>query len=163
MRGALSSEDVVAGVCQGTDMSPAFALETLRASCQQMRFVADTVPQMVADLRARGLKVVIATDNMDTFQRWTVPSLRLGTLFDAILCSADLGALKEERDPDGQSRFFASYARAQGIGPGESLLLDDGEEEGFGAIIRQFGIDYQHIEPGKGLVPALQRLLVSLF
>ncbi len=161
MRGVLSSEEVIDGVCQGTAISPAFALEALRVSCQQMRPVSDAVPQMIADLRSRGLKVVIATDNMDTFPRWTVPSLRLGTLFDDMLCSSDLGALKEDADQDGQSRFFASYARAQGLGPGESLLVDDGEED-FGAVIRQFGIDYLHSEPGKGLVPALRGLLASL-
>ncbi|HLW00673.1 MAG TPA: hypothetical protein VKT82_18595 [Ktedonobacterales bacterium] len=161
MRGKLTSEGVLAGVCRGTDVDLAFALQTLQDSCRQMRFVADVIPDAVAALRAKGLRVVIATDNMDTFPRWTVPSLRLRALFDDILCSFDLGALKEDVDQDGRSRFFADYLRRQHIGWGESLLLDDGGED-FGAIIRRFGIDYQHIEPGKGLVPALQALIASL-
>jgi hypothetical protein len=161
MRGKLTSEDVLAEVCRGTDVDLAFALQTLQESCQQMRLVSEAVPQAVGALRAKGLKVVIATDNMDTFQRWTVPSLRLDTLFDDILCSFDLHALKDEVDQDGRSRFFGDYLQRQRIGWGESLLLDDGGAA-LGAAIRRFGIDYHHIEPGKGVLPALRALAASL-
>ena len=160
MRGAFTSEAVVQGVCRGTDLDPFFALQELQTSCQQMRLVSEAVPQYVADLRAKGLRVVIATDNMDTFHRWTVPGLRLHTLFDDMLNSWQLRALKEDVGQEGRSLFFADYLQAHGIGRGESLLLDDGDEA-FGRIIRQFGIDFQHIEPGKGVVPALQEILAS--
>ena len=82
-------------------------------------------------------------------------------MFDAILSSYELRALKEDKDQAGQSLFFSNYLQEHSIGPGESLLLDDGDDT-FGNIIRQFGIDYQHIEPGRGLVPALQTLIASL-
>lgn len=160
MRGALTCEEVLADVCRGTDVDLPFALRALQESCSQMRLVSEAIPHAVAALRARGLRVVIATDNMDTFQRWTVPSLGLGALFDDILCSFDLRALKEDVDQDGRSRFFADYLQRQRIGWGESLLLDDGDEA-FGAVIRRFGIEYSHIEPGKGLMPALQALAAS--
>ena len=161
MRGQYTSEDVLAGVCDSAGIQPTSALQALQASCQQMRLVSEAIPHYVAGLRAKGLKVVIATDNMDTFQRWTVPSLRLDELFDDILCSFTQRALKEDVDQDGHSRFFADYLQRQHIGWGESLLLDDGGDD-FGAVIRRFGIEYQHIEPGKGLVPALQALAASL-
>ena len=162
MRGQLTSEEVVGTVCHGTGYDSVFVLHALRSSCQQMRLVSDVIPQLVADLRSKGLQIVIATDNMDSFQRWTVPSLGLHTMFDNILSSWRLQALKEDRDEDGRSRFFADYLHTHQIGPGQSLLLDDGDEE-FGNIIRRFGIEYQHIEPGRGLVPALQELAASLF
>lgn len=161
MRGDLTSEEVIAGVCRGTDVDPAFALQELQASCQQMRLVSDAVPDSVARLQAKGMKVVIATDNMDTFHRWTVPSLRLRMLFDDILSSFELRALKGDADRDGRSRFFTDYLQAHAIGRGESLLLDDGDEA-FGNIIRQFGIEYHHIEPATGLPAALQALAASL-
>ncbi len=157
MRGQFTSEEVLTGVCRGADLDLAFALEELRRSCQQMRLVSDAIPDYIAGLRARGLRVVIATDNMDTFQRWTVPALGLRTLFDDILCSYELRALKEDADQHGQIRFFADYLQAHNIGPGESLLLDDGDET-FCDIIRRFGIDYWHIAPWKGLPAALQAL-----
>jgi hypothetical protein len=106
--------------------------------------------------------VVIATDNMDTFHRWTVPGLRLHTLFDDVLNSWQLRALKEDVGQDGRSLFFANYLRAHGIGRGESLLLDDCDERS-AKTIRQYGVDCQHIEPGKGLAPALRELLASSF
>ena len=136
------------------------ALQTLQASCQQMRLVSDAIPDLMTRLRTYGLRIVIATDNMDTFHRWTVPSLRLHTLFDDILSSWQQRALKADKDDDGRSRFFAGYLQAYQIGRGQSLLLDDGDED-VGNIIRQFGIDYQHVEPGRGLVPALQALVAS--
>ena len=161
LRGHLTSEEVIADICQGTDFDAGFVLQELIVSCQRMSLVAETIPASIARLRAKGMRVVIATDNVDTFHRWTAPSLGLYDIFDGILNSHQLQALKEDRDQAGQSLFFSNYLQAQQIGPGESLLLDDGEEH-FGNIIRQFGIDYQHIEPGRGLVPALQTLLASV-
>lgn len=161
MRGAFTCEEVIVGICRGTEIDPVFALHALRSSCQQMRLVSEAIPHCIRDLQAKGLRVVIATDNMDTFHRWTVPSLHVDALFDDILSSWRLGALKEERGQDGQSLFFARYLLAHQIGRGESLLLDDGDEQ-FGTIMRQFGIDYHHIEPGKGLLPALQEIRTSL-
>lgn len=161
LRGQFTSEEVIADICQGTDFEPTLVLQELIVSCRRMALVAETIPAYVANLRAKGIRVVIATDNVDTFHRWTVPSLRLYDMFDGILSSYELRALKEDKDQAGQSLFFSNYLQAHSIGPGESLLLDDGDEQ-FGNIIRQFGIDFQHIEPGHGLVPALQTLIASL-
>ena len=161
LRGALTSEEVIANVCQGTAFDQALVLAELIVSCQQMRLASEAIPALLSRLRAKGLKVVIATDNMDTFQRWTVPSLRLYELVDDILSSFELQALKMDTDEHGQSRFFADYLHSHAVGWGESLLLDDGGDE-YGNVIRQFGIDYQHIEPGRGLVPALELMLDAL-
>lgn len=161
LRGQFTSEEVIADICQGTDFEPTLVLQELMVSCRRMKLAAETIPTSIASLRAKGIQVVIATDNVDTFHRWTVPSLRLYDMFDGILSSYELRALKEDKDQAGQSLFFSNYLQDHHIGPGESLLLDDGDEQ-FGNIIRQFGIDYQHIEPGRGLVPALQTFIASL-
>ncbi|GHO68388.1 hypothetical protein KSC_072800 [Ktedonobacter sp. SOSP1-52] len=161
MRGELTSEDIVHILCQEQKLDPGIVLHELMVSCQRMQFVSQEVPHYVSNLRAKGIQVVIATDNMDTFQRWTVPNLQLDTLFDAILCSSDLRSLKADRNHDGSSLFFAEYLRKHHVEHGESLLLDDGDEE-FGQVIRRFGIHYQQIAPGVGLVPALQTLLDAL-
>jgi FMN phosphatase YigB (HAD superfamily) len=83
------------------------------------------IPEMIAQLRAKGLKVVLATDNMDTFHRWTVPSLQLMSLFDDILSSFQLKALKSDCGAEGRSLFFAHYLQTHSIHRGESLVLDD--------------------------------------
>lgn len=161
MRGVLTSEEVVDVVCQKTQLNPSSVLSELMLSCRQMQFVSPAIPQYISDLRAKGVTIVVATDNMDTFVRWTVPSLRLEMVFDDILCSSEVQGLKSDVDEAGRSVFFANYLHDHHIGRGESLLLDDGEEH-FGNIIRQFGIEYQHVEPKVGLVPALQAVLKSL-
>jgi hypothetical protein len=160
MRGKLTSEDVLADICRGTNVDLMYVLQTLQDRCQQMRLVSEAIPRMVAALRAKGLRVVIATDNMDAFPRWTIPSPRRARCSMIFLCSFEQRALKRDVDQDGCSRFFADYWQRHHISWGESLLLDDGCKD-FGASTRRLGIDCQHIEPGRGLVPAQQALLAS--
>ncbi|GHO83738.1 hypothetical protein [Dictyobacter formicarum] len=162
MRGKLTSEDIVAALCQqNTALDPQMLLAELELSCRQMQFVSPQVPTYVARLQARGIKVVIATDNMDTFTRWTVPALQLRSLFDDVLNSYDLQGLKADIDSTGRSVFFDAYLQDQQLRYGESVLIDDGDEE-FGQVIRSFGIDYRHIQPRVGLVSELQKLLAAL-
>ncbi|GCE22648.1 hypothetical protein [Dictyobacter kobayashii] len=129
MRGKLTSEDVVAAVCQQhVDLDPEMLLAELELSCSRMQFVSPQVPTYVSRLRARGIKVVVATDNMDTFTRWTTPALQLHTLFDDVLNSYDLQGLKADVDASGHSVFFDAYLQKQQIAYGESVLIDDGDE-----------------------------------
>lgn len=152
MRGALTSEEVVRTVASATGIDYEVALDSLIASCQRM-IVPAAVFEAIASLRKQGIKVVIATDNMDTFWRWTVPSLGLEQRFDAILSSAERKALKWDVDRAGRSLFFGDFLAREGIGPGEGVLLDDSAEaEGH---IRGFGIDYLHIASPRGLLVAL--------
>jgi FMN phosphatase YigB (HAD superfamily) len=157
MRGALTSEVVLRLIACDANVAYDVALNELIASCRGMVLVAEEVLDLVGFLRAQGTKVVIATDNMDTFCRWTVPSLGLDRHFDAILCSAELRALKYDADGDGRSAFFQRFLAREGIGLGESILLDDGAE--IDARIRPFGIDVCRVTPASGLVGALRRLI----
>jgi phosphoserine phosphatase len=161
MRGELTSEEIIAPICQECGLDPQEVLHELMVSCQQMQFVSAEIPDLVAHIRRRGVKVVIATDNMDTFSRWTVPEMRLLEMFDGVLNSYDLKGLKYDRNEQGGSIFFDDFLQANGIKAGESLLIDDGNEQ-YGAIIQQFGVDYRRIEPGVGLLPALQEIVASL-
>jgi hypothetical protein len=161
MRGELTSEEIIAPVCQESGLDPQETLHELMISCQQMQFVSAEIPDLIAHIRERGIKVVVATDNMDTFSRWTVPEMRLLEMFDDVLNSYDLKGLKYDRNEQGGSIFFGDFLQANGIKAGESLLIDDGNEQ-YGAIIQQFGIDYRRIEPGVGLLPALQEIVASL-
>ena len=157
MRGQMTSEDVVAQVCKELRFEPEIMLKELVLSCQNMRLMSENTLNLVTSIRSRGIKVVIATDNMDTFQWWTVPSLGLNHYFDDILSSSELGALKGDTDEQGRSLFFIPYLKANAIGLGESLLLDDSDER-LGQIIRRTGIDYEHVEPG-ALDAMLERIL----
>lgn len=151
-RGALTSEEVIATVAATTGIDPAMALRELEASCRRMIIPAAALAA-VAALRTRGTFVAIATDNMDAFGRWTVPSLGLARQFDAILNSAELRTSKWECDEAGRSRFFRPFLDRAGIGPGESILLDDSVEGE--AHVAPFGIAYRRIAAPADLLSAL--------
>ncbi len=157
LRGALASEAVVRALAEAGGVAYAPALREFIVGCRRTALVSAEIPPLIAALRGRGVTVAIATDNTDAFARWTVPSLGLGRLVDAILCSSDLGAVKPDTDDCGRSLFFDAFLRRAGLGPGESVLLDDSPDAG--GRIAAFGIDYHRITPATGgLVPALRRL-----
>ncbi len=159
MRGHLECEKVVERLCRELRLDSEIILRELILSCQHMQLVSENTLNLVTVLRSKGIKVVISTDNMDTFHRWTVPSLRLDSYFDHILSSFELQALKADTDDQGRNLFFTSYLKSNAIGPGESVLLDDGDET-FGQVIRQAGIDYQRLKPGN-IDSGLQTILAS--
>jgi FMN phosphatase YigB (HAD superfamily) len=161
IHGKRTSEEIIAAVYQHPAFDPDFVLRELQDSCEKMQFVDPAIPAYLQSIRAHGIKVIIATDNMDTFSRWTVPGMRLSTLVDGWLNSADLKCTKTETDVLGQSLFFGPFLRANHIEAKESLLIDD-NDAAFGMRIERFGIDYISIEPGTGLKAELERILISL-
>src|SRR5579883_1405709 len=80
MRGELIAEEAVARVALQVGVDERFLLAELEESCRAMRFVSPLAPDLIGALRGAGFRVVLATDNMDTFTRWTVPALRLDDL-----------------------------------------------------------------------------------
>lgn len=125
MRGERSVEELLQRICLHHHFDYELILQELTVSCKAMQFVSPTIPRSLALLRAAGIRVAIATDNMDTFTRWTVPALKLHELVDDILNSFDLRALKSDLDSSGRSLFFANYLEKHALEPGESILLDD--------------------------------------
>lgn len=97
----------------------------LAESCRTMTLASDEFVPKIAQLRARGIKCVIATDNMDVFKRYTVPVLELDKHFDDILVSCDQGALKFDVGADGSLSFFDSYFAKHNLSYIDALLLDD--------------------------------------
>jgi FMN phosphatase YigB (HAD superfamily) len=125
MRGAWTSEQIMTLVSHDTQLDFDFVFAEFVRSCQSMQFIDPTVPSLVAELRRRGLRVIIATDNMDSFSRFTAPAMGLPGLFDDILNSFDLKALKEDFDAGGRSLFFDHYLLAHGLAPERCVLIDD--------------------------------------
>ncbi|MGN6483282.1 MAG: HAD family hydrolase, partial [Thermomicrobiales bacterium] len=110
MRGEMAAEDVIAVVAPMAGIDPDLALDGLAEHCASMPMVSAEVLPRVAQLRASGVRVGIATGNMDTFSRWTVPALGLDAVFDPILNSAELGALKADPlDAADGSPFFGAF------------------------------------------------------
>ena len=155
MRGGLSSVKVLQYL-EGVTGIPYTELESeLRYSSENMTFIDNTVIEKIQTLRAAGIKVVIATDNMDTFEHITVPSLRLTELFDGILVSSNRGALKNEVI-NGTNRFFDLYLHQKSLKEHDSVLIDDSIDT---KVVESLGIDFLHVNASYDLSRHLDNIL----
>ena len=77
MRGKTQSEKIVESISNDIEEDAAFIFSELKKSCEQMKFASERTLPLISELRRKGSKVLIATDNMDTFKRWTAPTLKL--------------------------------------------------------------------------------------
>lgn len=156
MRGELAAEEVLRIVAAEIDACEELLMSELIASCRAMRFIDPEAPALIKELRSQGKRVVLATDNMDTFGRWTVPSLRLERMFDDILCSYEMKCVKEDVDDQGCSLFFSPYLAQRKIAPVECVLLDD--SLGLGAIAEAMGMEYRPVCGETSLIAHLNEL-----
>ena len=157
--GRLSSEQIMQLLADHTGIPYEKVWQEFIAGFEYQSLVSDEILPMVELLRQRNIKVVIATDNMDCFNRWCVPALALDSHFDGVLNSFYIGHLKKEV-VGGRALFFHDYLQQQGIGPGESIIFDDSPN--LVHATRAAGIDYRQIEAGTGLLPELKRFCEGL-
>lgn len=153
MRGYVSAERIVREIARHTDLDYQYLMTALEKSCKSMTFIDAQVLDVIREKRERGMKVIIATDNMDTFTRWTVPSLKLNDHFDGILTSAKRSALKSEVSEEGVSLFFHHYLAQNAIKPIESLLIDDRD---WSVMTRRIGMQFMQVTPAFSVIKALQ-------
>lgn len=142
MRGRTTYAAILRHIEDKTGISYKALEDELRYSAENMSYIDPGVIEQVQALRTQGVKVVIATDNMDTFHRWTVPALRLNMLFDDILTSDAQRALKIDLNSDGMSTFFSRYFLQSGIDPSEAILLDDSSDT---RVVERIGMDFLHV------------------
>jgi phosphoglycolate phosphatase-like HAD superfamily hydrolase len=155
MVGGVNSEEVVLRIAQETGLNSAFLYKELVKSCKQMELVSDDVLKLVDKTRNKGLVIAIATDNMDTFTRWTVPALHLDQHFDGILNSYELGFFKHTK-----GKFFGMFLEKHNLSPQVSIMIDDSENNKNPLL--EYGFDYRKIERGVGLVLELKKILKSI-
>ena len=65
MMGKKNYEDIVDEISFTTGINASFILDELAISCRNIKLISDEIISLVASIRGRGIKVVIATDNMD--------------------------------------------------------------------------------------------------
>ncbi len=124
MRGKLSAEEISSMLADALGYSREAIFQDLKESCESMRLVSDEILPLVRKLRESGMKCVIATDNMDTFTRFTVPALRLSEHFDGVLNSFETGMLKFDTE-GGAIPFFDEYLEKNNLRYKDVVLIDD--------------------------------------
>jgi FMN phosphatase YigB (HAD superfamily) len=144
MKGKHVSEDIIKKVRHKVGISSKQMLQDLEFSSKTLKYIKNDIPRKIFLLKKFGYKVVLATDNMDAFSRWTVPALKLDELFDDILNSYHLGVLKNETAKN-KSLFFDDYLKKNKIKKGQSILVDDSLDS---KVVEKHGIDFFHIKKG---------------
>ncbi|MBI2103501.1 hypothetical protein HYT59_00685 [Candidatus Woesebacteria bacterium] len=125
MRGDYSSEDISKMIGTSIGLSYEIILNELAESCRNMKFVSAEIPGLIKAIKRKGIKAIIATDNMDTFRKFTMDGMRLNEIFDDYLISCELGKLKGDFGEKGQLLFFEDFMKANKLVYEETILLDD--------------------------------------
>ncbi len=99
-------------------------LSDLAESCQNMQLVNDEVLMLISNLRNKGTKCVISTDNTDTFMKYTKPAMKLDNYFDDFIVSFDIKKLKFDIE-DNRIPFFDDYLKNNQLSYNDVLLIDD--------------------------------------
>lgn len=156
MMGEIETEEVIHQLGNQLGINQEELLDHFIRSCRNM-IIVNSALDLIHQIRQKGVQVVIATDNMDSFNRWTIPSLKLTEHFDAILNSATLNTRKKDINDDGVSLFFEEYLMLNGFKPEETVLIDDSEDKG--GTLSAYGINYRKINFGEGLEEELKDIL----
>ena len=132
MQGKLSTGYILEQIKAGTGLSKDFLQEELVKSCENMKFAFSGLDKLIQNLRKNGIKCVIATDNMDTFRKYTIPGMKLHEIFDDFLISCELGVLKFDIDEE-QSKllFFDTFLSKENKNYNQVALVDDQVDNGF--------------------------------
>lgn len=160
MKGGYTSEDMLSLVAEETQTDFNNLLKEFIIGCQKMEYCSPSIPNLVKNLKDKQIIVCIATNNMDSFTRWTVPAMKLDSLFDEILNSFYLKALKHDLDENGQTLFFKKFFnKFKVIKPENCIFIDDGEDKM--GIIGKLGIDYRKINVSSALEQELLKILAT--
>lgn len=136
MRGELSTHEILSKINAGTGILYDFLLQELKVSCEDMSLVHEGIVDQIQELRNRGIRCVIASDNMDTFRTYTLPVLKLDDVFDDFLLSNELRVLKHDIDREKKRiPFFENYLRELDLKYSDVVLLDDTLDDGFYAYM----------------------------
>lgn len=125
MRGDVNLEIVLEEMSKDTGIDSRIIMDELSHSCEIMTFCFAGIEDLIEKIRKKGILVAVATDNMDTFNRFTVPALKLGTIFDAVLNSHEIGRLKDDSEPSDKILFFDNFLESHNLSYGDCILLDD--------------------------------------
>lgn len=138
----------------GTDVE--FLNRALIDSVLVMQLNQDLV-DLAQELRSKGIKTAIFTDNMDIFERVFVPYNNLTDKFDFIFSSSTHKKLKLDNDAE----FLKEVLEAVGDEPQSTLFLDDSPK--IGVPMREFGGHFYLYEDYGKQFPLFRKFLKENF
>jgi FMN phosphatase YigB (HAD superfamily) len=159
MRGKFTAEEVSKLVSGKTKIDYKYIFDNLEKSAKTMIFGTTLIPKLINALTAKGVKVYIATDNMDTFTRWTVPAMRINKFFTGFYSSDKIGFLKKDMDDHGRSKFFNKIIEHKSFDFTNSLFLDDNLK--IADITTKLGMTFIGIKSTKHTEEVLKEILIQ--
>ena len=96
MRGKYTAEEITELVAKWTGLAFDHLWQAFVHDCKSMH-VDPEILAVIQSLKNR-YRIVLITDNMDSFDRFTVPTLGLNAVFDVIVNSFNEGLLKHEEN-----------------------------------------------------------------
>ncbi len=109
MNGVYTSEDINKLLSDSLGINYEFLWNLFVKDCQNMH-VDETVLSRIKELR-KDYKIILITDNMDCFDRFTVPALKLDDYFDAVVNSFNEQTSKNENE--GQLPTYRPLLKSQ--------------------------------------------------
>ena len=159
MLGDVVSEDIAGLLNESVGLTKEDIISDLAHSCENMSYAFEDLLNTIQNIRKRGVKCVIATDNMDTFRRWTIPGMKLEEYFDDFLISNELKIMKFDIDEkNGVIPFFDLYLRENNLNYSDVVLVDDCIDDGFYA---KKGFDILQIDSPDSLKKVLASIYVD--
>ncbi len=119
MKGKYTSEEVHKRLADDLGIDYDHIWQVFVRDCENMS-IDENLLNGISNLRSR-YNVILCTDNMDCFSRFTVPSLRLKDYFDEIINSYDKGISKNDNDGE----LFQKTVSGYGSSIAESILIDN--------------------------------------
>jgi len=156
MRGSLTAEWICQKLAAENDLEWTVVFETLKESCAQMSLCSLEIIDLIKKIRQRNIKVVVATDNMDTFRRFTINGLSLENIFDDFLISCELKMLKYDTKNQ-RIPFFEPFLKNNKLSYNEVELLDDSIDKS--GIYEKLGFKINLVENSDDLIRYLHSYL----
>ena len=127
MRGEIELNDVVERVGKDIGLATDFLMEAFKNATLGIGFVNLEIPDLIRKIRKTGIKVVLASDNMDVFD-YVIGNLSLEGLYDDMLLSNRLGAVKGDLNENNDSLFFGDYVKNNNLKYENCVLIDDNKQ-----------------------------------
>ena len=127
MRGSLTSQELMARQARELGLEAEYVHDALLRSCELLTIEVPELLDEVARLRQKGVKILLATDNILEFTTITVPAQGILDHFDGVLNSAERRVLKGDNVTNEALPFFDDYMTRANTHYGDAVLIDDSD------------------------------------
>lgn len=124
LRGNKTESDIIKRISD-KNTPPQMIKKAIDKGCDLVDFYDNEVIDKINILKNSGYKVILATNMMDTFMLKIVSKLNLRLIFDEILVSNEIGALKTDVDNTGELLFFKSLLGKDNLSYKDLVIVDD--------------------------------------